>query len=800
MLPDIAIPIIPALGSSALSYRFAEPWPAWWLAAGGLALLAYLVYKHETGTALPRHKTFLGILRAVALLLLLAMIFRPVRVSERSHIKDSVLAIMADTSLSMEMRDNYRDKSYEAALAVAAGIAPAGVDELSPEQHAEIGLLSRGELAAKVFDHSGAALLRELQEKCATRLYTFSAHVAPREWPQEGLSFGALLKPEGATTAIGDCIRQITRELRGQRIAGLVVITDGQSNVGRDPVAAAEEYALSREEPFPVFTVGVGEPSEPSDIEVLQIFGNNTVFAKDYILFNVAVSSRGFAGRRALLTIRSGDKTLALRTIELKDDQLRQVPVRFKIDAAGKYECRAYVEPLPEEITTKNNESPPHLLEVVDRPIQVLVVAEKPTWEYRYLKNYLVRDTSVKVSLLLQSADPEFFQEGTQPISEFPKTREELFAYDVVVLLGANAARLSEADFHNLQAFVGNVGGGLLVAAHENYPPSMYANTPVEKLLPVVPGPPIYYDPLRERPVLGQSFTPVLTPAGRNHPVTAIASTEDENKRRWENLPGLFYYFPAQKLKPGAVALLEHPAEGNEYGRYPIVAVQFYRRGRTMYMGADSTWRWRFMRGDTSFGRFWGQAIRFLSSSRLLGANKRLSIAADKPTYILGQKVIVHARSLDRFYEPTRVDELNATLTSPGFKEQELKLKAVAGSPGMFRSEFTPTAPGKYAIAVNTGSGGAAAESQCSISVRMPALEYDSPGMDASTLKRIASASGGKYFSLAEIGRISDELEKLREEYTTEEEHDIWDTPLLLIFFAALVITEWAVRKRKMLA
>jgi len=796
--PDTLTPINLAL-SSAFSYRFAEAWPAWWLAAGGLAFLAYLVYKHESGTALPKHKIFMGILRAAALLLLLAVIFRPVRISEQSHIEDSVLAIMTDTSLSMEMRDRYRDESYEAALAAAAGIAPPGTERLSAAQRDKLAILNRTQVVTAALDHLGAELLRELREKCTPRLYTFSSDVASREWPREGQSFETTLEPRGRTTAIGDCIRQVTRELKGRRIAGLVIISDGQCNIGRDPVAAAEEFALSREEPFPIFTVGVGDPSEPKDIEVLQIFGNNTVFANDYVVFNVAVNSAGFAGKEVRLRIEAPGKTLASRMVRLQDDRLRQVPVRFKIDAAGKYECRAKIEPGAGEITAENNESPPHLLEVISRPIQVLVVAEKPTWEYRYLKNYLIRDTSVTVSLLLQSADPEFFQEGTRPIAEFPKTREALFAYDVVILLGANAARLSEADFHNLQAFVENVGGGLLVAAHENYPPSIYTNTPIEKLLPVVPGPPLYYDPLRERPVLQRSFTPALSPAGRRHPVTALAPTDEENSRLWQNLPGLFYYFPAQKLKPGAAALLEHPTEGNEHGRYPLAAVQFYRSGRIMYVGIDSTWRWRFMRGDTYFGRFWGQAIRFLSSSRLLGANKRLSVAADKAAYILGRKVILHARSLDRFYEPTRASKLAATLASADFKEEKLELKAVAGSHGIFRGEFTPAAPGKYTVTITTGPGGPA-EASCSFTVRMPALEYDSPGMDAGTLRRIAGASGGRYFLLPEIDRISDELEKLREEYTSEEQHDIWDTPLLLIFFAALIVTEWAVRKRKMLA
>jgi len=780
-------------------YAFADRWPAWWLVAAGLAVLAWLVYKHESGTTTPRQRFLLGLLRSAALLLVFAMILRPVRVSEQSHIKDSALVVMVDTSLSMDLRDRYRDPAAEAAIAAAAGIAPAGARSLAPDRQADLNGLTRGQLVARVLGRSNAAIVRELAAKCSPRLYLFSSEPRAAQWPTAGQNLEILVKPEGKTTAIGDCLRQVANDLKGQRVAGVVLITDGRSNAGVDALAAVEEYALNREDPFPVVAVGVGDPAEPKDIEAMQIFGNNTVFIKDFITLAVAISSEGFAGRSARLTIEAGDKVLAAQDVELKDGRLQQVPVRFKIDTPGKYECVAKIAPHPDEITHANNDTPPHLLDVIDRPIQVLLVAEKPTWEYRYLKNHLVRDTSVKVSCLLQSADPDFFQEGTQPVSAFPKSREELFAYDVVVLLGANAARQTEADLANIAAFVENVGGGLLVAAHEDYPPSMFTNTPIEKLLPVVPGPPLYYDPLRERPVLAQSFVPHLTPAGGSHPVTVLHPLEKENERAWAKLPGVFWYYPAQKAKPGASVLLEHPVDGNEHGKYPLVAVQFYRGGRTMYVGLDSTWRWRYMRGDTYFGRFWGQAIRFLSSGRLLGENKRLSIATDRPTYTLGQKVVVLARSLDRFYEPLKLDEIAATLESPDFDRTQIALKAVPGSPGMFRTEFTPAAPGKYGLSATSGAG-VQAEASASLVVRMPDFENDSPGMDLAALQKIAMASGGKYFPLAEAARIPGEIEKLREEYVTEEQHDIWDTPWLLLFFAAIVVTEWTVRKRKMLA
>ena len=50
---------------------------------------------------------------------------------------------------------------------------------------------------------------------------------------------------------------------------------------------------------------------------------------------------------------------------------------------------------------------------MLDNNIAVLFVDGYPRWDYRYLKNSLLRDHTVKVSCLLTSADPSFRQEGS---------------------------------------------------------------------------------------------------------------------------------------------------------------------------------------------------------------------------------------------------------------------------------------------------------------------------------------------------------------------------------------------------
>ena len=42
-----------------------------------------------------------------------------------------------------------------------------------------------------------------------------------------------------------------------------------------------------------------------------------------------------------------------------------------------------------------------------------------------------------------------------------------------------------------------------------------------------------------------------------------------------------------------------------------IFVEQNYGFGRVLFVGIDSTWRWRYRVGDTYHHRFWGQLVRW---------------------------------------------------------------------------------------------------------------------------------------------------------------------------------------------
>src|SRR5207247_7769156 len=134
----------------------------------------------------------------------------------------------------------------------------------------------------------------------------------------------------------------------------------------------------------------------------------------------------------------------------------------FKPDAVGPLDVVVVIEPQPGELDEQDNSRIAQIA-VLDAKLNVLYVDGAPRWEYRYLKNEMIRDRTVNISCLLTSADPTFAQEGDPPderanfpgpVRRFPESIEELMAYDVVLFGDVDPRQFSDAQLQLVNEFV----------------------------------------------------------------------------------------------------------------------------------------------------------------------------------------------------------------------------------------------------------------------------------------------------------------------------------------------------------
>jgi hypothetical protein len=754
----------------------------------------------------------LALLRGAAIVLAIGILFRPIQSRELQDVKHGQVVIAIDTSRSMGFLDREKDEATRRALADALGV--------STERLRELDRLSRVKLALR---HEGGAWLRALAEKNRVRIFTFDstrerlteiekqargdAEPADGEEPAPGDAVADALArleacaSDGQSTALGDSLQRILTDLRSERVAGLVLVTDGRSNAGSlSADAVASRFGRKG---IKIYAIGVGDPDPPRDLSVDDFRAPDVSLAGDVVNGSVLVKAQGYPEPRDVtVRIKLDDAQVFEQVVRIGGGAEGEVAVTFttKIAQPGEYTLEAIAEPDPDELTADNNRAV-RRIRVIDERIRVLYIEGYPRWEYRYLKNALIRDRHMQVQALLLSADPDYHQEhsDTAPALRRMPSPEELLEYHVIIIGDVNPeARTRTGEpaftpgaFEAIKELVKERGGGLLMISGEQSAPRAYAGTPLEDVLPIV------IDPNAGR---GQDYSrpwrPKLTLEGDQSPLMRLEPDEAQNRQLWDVLlPDLYWYVPVEKPKPQARVLAVHPRDRNQNGPYPLAAWHRYGAGTVFWMGFDEGWRWRAGVGDKYHYRYYGQIVRFLSLQSFT-RTKRFFVTTDKTQYGVGEEVRVRAEIRDR--DPGVVDRptQEVIIDLPDGTSQTLGLKAIEGDPGKFDGTFKPVLVGAYRAHIDPGPSGSLTEVASRIfEVKLPRLELQEPRMDQEGLERIASASGGEFLTLADLRKV--EIEEVPPEPIPvgRSETELWDRPWVFMLMFGLLLLEWIGRK-----
>ncbi len=380
--------------------------------------------------------------------------------------------------------------------------------------------------------------------------------------------------------------------------------------------------------------------------------------------------------------------------------------------------------------------------------MKVLYLDSEPRYEFRYLKNYLERDESIDLNVVLLSSDTEYSEQDRSALPTFPASKDDLFSYDVVIIGDADTSFLSQSQMNNLVQFVTEKGGGVLFMAGELFNPLSYRRTPLELLLP------IELADARNPTAVGtsvNSYRPELTVEGRANPIFRLGDNEVDSMRIWEQLPELYWYFEAPRKKPAAQVLAEHKTVIGSEGKLPLIVYQFLGAGKVMFYAFDDTWRWRFRAGDRFFGRFWVQTIRFMARSRLVG-NRQAEIQTDRRRYQRGQPIQIRVRFPNPGLVPSGED-VTIQLERKGQGPRKLTLKLVPGTKNLFEGALPQAAEGEYQVRLlppPTLDRPVTADFR----VDPPISEHERIEMNQAELIRAATASSGKFYTPLEAGSL----------------------------------------------
>ena len=691
------------------------------------------------------------------------------------------VAVLVDDSLSMTVVDKY-DEDLESKI--GARIRSVGAEEPN-----------RWNLAKTLLCEKDGAILDAIRRDYKLRLYFLTGARA------SGASDVARLveeigrvQPSGENTRLGGGIRAVLDDLRGTSPAAIILFSDG---INTDGSSLADGAVYARRKGVPLFNVALGDDRPVRDLKLSDLLVEEVVFVEDVVHFEFKLSGTGFEGEEVLIALREQGKPEVLAKISATveaDGASQQLRIPYRPTEEGQFRYVVEVEPRQEELQTENNRQE-RTVRVRKEKIRVLLVQAYPNYEFRYLENMLDRDGTVELNTVLQDADPEHAEQGAASLRGFPVRRDELFAYDVIIMGDVDPDLLSQDMIQNLADFVDKEGrgGALVCIAGPRFMPSAYADTPLGRLLPVDPTSIRYPDP--DDPIT-EGFVVRPTESGMASPQMQLGDTSDETRSIWENLPPVYWSVEATGLKPAARVLAEHPFDSDTDGRpLPIIVMHYVGAGKVLFHATDETWRWRFRVGDIYFARYWVQTIRYLARSKLGDGERSAVLSTGRREYRRGELVNLRVRFADERMAPTEDDGVTVVVEHQGHRTRRIKLHRTTAGRGVFEGRLNSPAIGSYHawIAAGAEEGRATA---ADFTVVAPPGEFERVRMDAVELREAAQLTGGAYYTFANAGDLLDDLPPGRQvPVESLPPKPLWNRWPLLLLFLTLLITEWVLRK-----
>jgi hypothetical protein len=403
------------------------------------------------------------------------------------------------------------------------------------------------------------------------------------------------------------------------------------------------------------------------------------------------------------------------------------------------------------------------------------------------------------------------------PRQALPEGPDALAGYDCIILGDVSPEQLPLAERARLERYVADRGGTLVLLAGKRSMPLAFPETlangesdPLRKLLPIEA-------PHVEAPAGG--FPVTLTQAGKETRFLDLDPEGGKGEEIWAGLPR-HYWAVVGQAKPGATPLAflagdaaDRKALREREKQRGLIVRHNYGFGRVLYVGLDSTWRWRFKVGDLYHHRFWGQAIRQAAADKpLVTGNEHVRFGTPQPLYRTGQdqEVEVVARlneGLGALQSDLAAGARILRQDGPEGKEQAVALVPLArrpAQPRVLEGKVHDLPPGRYAIELVIPDLAdklkAPAADDKPLRAGFTVVPPDSREMvDLETrwplLEEVAARSGGKVYAPEEAAELVQRLVSQAVAHAEHHEQRLWQWWVMLAVVVGLLTVEWAGRK-----
>lgn len=746
---------------------FLSGWPMWLLltlivlvAAGLAVLIQYRLrriapsLRGEAPRLGTRRSWAIWSVQSALLALLLLLVWQPAMSVAELSSQQNIIAVVVDNSKSMATPDS----------------------DGKPRETAALTALQNG-------------VLEGLNKRFRTRLYTLNGGLTKVD-TLNGIA------PTASATHIGDGLQKLAEETSDLPVGAVVLLTDGSENsagVGSGSSIGLPAMQALRNRRLPVHTVAFGSEKVAHDIELEDVSVSPNVVANARIGATVSFMQHGYTNTHASITVRDGDKTIAVHDVTLgANGAIQTEPLFFTAGAAGAKTLRFAVEPLPGEENMKNNALTRPVL-VNDAKRRILYVEGEPRWQFRFLRRAEEDDPSVQIVSMLRTSENKIYRQGIDRPEEladgFPVKAEDLFQYSGIIIGSVDASYFSPLQQELLREYVDRRGGGLLfLGGRAALSDGAWGASSLNDLLPT-------FLPAGRTNFHRNPATVSLTQSGIESPVTRLLEDPQKNAERWRKLTYLADYEDPGAPRPGATVLAE--MNGGRK-KMPLLITENYGNGRTAILASGGTWRWQMSEalGDPSHNLFWQQLLRWLV------ADTPGAVVASSSTRTLSDAggIQISAQVHDKQFHAAQAAHVSAHIIGPAEVNAMLDMVPSQDTPGLYQATYTADKPGSYLAEITADAAGSKPEklgSDVLVFQRENGVQENfhteaNPGL----LDQLGRETGGRAWTVNNLKDLPRDISYSEAGISVRSVKELWNMPIVFLLLLGLPVAEWLLRRK----
>jgi hypothetical protein len=255
-------------------------------------------------------------------------------------------------------------------------------------------------------------------------------------------------------------------------------------------------------------------------------------------------------------------------------------------------------------------------------------------------------------------------------------------------------------------------------------------------------------------------------------------------------MPELADFQHVGDLKPGAETLLEADFSGKIE---PLLVHQRFGLGNVYVLATGGTWRWQMQlpHEDQRHETFWRQLLQAAATT----APQPVTLTSDRVFYGDESTVKLRAEVRNAKFEPADDATVSVEVSDGQGSPTTLAMTAVAGEHGVYEASYDTAHTGVFRFEAKAQVGKETlGEARVAVRRDDGVVEHYHVQQNRPLLERLAAATGGSYFPVADIRRLPEAVSFSDAGTVERQVLDLWNMPIVFLLLLALKAGEWLLR------